>query len=118
MRRRDEMETDKMSSPASTTIDIWKQVGDEHLTCEVLIGACPHCCGNDLIVSDVEISGAKQGSYPMAVHCGGCGARGPWANDEEGAVVVWNKTSGGATEFVSPWRQVIMQPDTNLDDPF
>lgn len=62
------------------------------------IAACPHCASLELIASDVERDGYPPEQWPSAVFCGGCGARGSWAKDEEAAVRAWNRISGIDTD--------------------
>lgn len=100
------------------SVGIWKREGGESFTRQVSLGPCPHCLGYELIVSDVEVQGMAPANYPQAVHCGGCGARGPWGNTEEGAVVAWNNTTGVRTDFHSEWEIVILSPETDSDEPF
>lgn len=62
------------------------------------IAACPHCGSPELISSEVVRLGYPPEKWPYAVHCGGCGAVGPWAKDEEAAVRIWNRLSGTDTD--------------------
>jgi hypothetical protein len=101
-------------------VSIWKTVEGENFTKDVCLVPCPHCLGQDaLIVSDVEVDGRAPERYPQAVHCGGCGARGPWSKTEEGAADAWNKTAGIATVSITEWRHAPhCEPGDHDDFPF
>lgn len=60
----------------------------------LIAGPCPHCnTADNLIVTDVEVTGTEPHLWPRQVACGSCGARGPWGNTEELAVREWNRSS-------------------------
>ena len=92
-------------------IEIWKRENGKSFICRVTLGPCPHCKTDEvLIVSDVELSGHNPEQWPEAVHCGNCGARGPWGRSEEDAVEKWNATTETKTEFLSEWKAVDTSP--------
>lgn len=104
----------RSSVTASTrTIDIWKTESGEYFTKNVTLARCPMCHSHELIVSDVMVQGRDPEDYPNAVHCGGCGARGPWSKTEEDAVVAWNNASELETVSITDWRHV---PHATIDD--
>lgn len=107
------MKTAQQNIEIQHSIEIWKREGGESFTRRVSLGPCPHCRGYELIVSDVEVQGTVPTNYPEAVHCGQCGASGPWSQSEEGAIVAWNNTTGVGTNYLSEWEVVSTIPETD-----
>lgn len=107
----------KIEAPCAE-LTVWKTEGGETYTKEVAVARCPHCRQADvLIVSEVELSNQPPEKFPFAVHCGNCGARGPWSvpGDEEGAVLAWNNSQGFKTETLSDWKHLEIK-NTGNDD--
>ncbi|WP_312548138.1 hypothetical protein [Massilia sp.] len=83
----------------------------------VTIGCCPFCKTDDaLCVSYVERDGYASWLWPQAVMCGGCGACGPWGNDDEAAVTKWNQTAGVETAGITEWKLIEPAPHNGTDD--
>lgn len=101
------------------SIGIWKTEHGETFACEISIGPCPHCLGYELVVSDVAVQGRASDEYPLAVHCGECGARGPWGRTDEEAVRRWNNAMNVKTEARTEW-QLIPRTEGGVsdDEPF
>ena len=85
----------------TNTIEVWKSEMGTSFVMRVSLGPCPHCLGYECIVDTVEVGGTPPEKYPHAVHCGGCGARGPWADTALGAVQSWNNTLDVCTSQLS-----------------
>lgn len=102
----------------TNTIEVWKREMGTSFVMLVSLGPCPHCLGYECIVDTVEVGGTPPDKYPHAVHCGGCGARGPWAGTELGAVQSWNNTLDVCTSQLSVWRSVPVLDDATNDEPF
>jgi len=73
---------------------------------KVTLACCLFCDSAELIVSDVEREGYDPLKWPSAVHCGGCGARGPWGWTEYRAVERWNQTCGIETCSLTEWESL------------
>jgi hypothetical protein len=94
---------------------IYKYEGDKLYSREGNIGRCPHCNGFELIVSEVERQGYPPEQFPSAVHCGDCGASGPWGDTEESALAAWNRTARVHTGFTTAWQRVLTsEPSDDL----
>ncbi len=102
----------------NNSIEVWKTEGDTHFVMRVSLGPCPHCLGYECIVDTVAVAGTPPEKYPHAVHCGGCGARGPWADTDLGAVQAWNNTLDVYTSQLSVWSPVPILDDAPNDAPF
>lgn len=100
------------------TIEVLKREMGTSFVMRVSLGPCPHCLGYECIVDTVEVGGTTPEKYPHAVHCGGCGSRGPWADTELGAVQAWNNTLDVCTSQLSVWRIVPVLDDATNDEPF
>lgn len=100
------------------SIEVWRHVDGSAYSRLLSLAPCPHCLGYELAVFDVQVDGRSPDQWPDAVHCGGCGARGPWGQSEEDAVALWNSTSGVETEFRSEWALVHTPGLSVENDPF
>jgi len=100
------------------TIEIWKMESGESFVSRVSLGPCPHCLGYECIVDTVRLSGTAPEKWPHAVHCGGCGARGPWGDSELGAVQSWNNSTDVCTQHLAPWEPAPVYKDDVSDCPF
>jgi hypothetical protein len=103
------------TTPAPRNYDIMRRVNGAWQFKTVNLSCCIFCQGDELIVSEVERDGYEPEDWQSAVHCGGCGARGPWGGSEQLAVEKWNQACGIETISVTGW---ISPPpvDPLLDD--
>lgn len=92
------------AKPDPRTYDIMDTIDGVRQSKTVTLACCPFCDSAELIVSDVEREGFDPLKWPAAVHCGGCGARGPWGWTEYRAVERWNKTCGIETDSITEWQ--------------
>lgn len=85
--------------------DIMRRVDGAWQYKTVNLSCCIFCQSDELIVSGVERDGYEPEDWQSAVHCGGCGARGPWGPTEQRAVELWNQACGVETTSLTGWIQ-------------
>ncbi len=85
-------------------ISIMNKTGEDWFKKEVVLVACIFCGGiESLVVSDVFVYGWDRSKLPLSVHCGDCGAMGPWGWTELEAVDKWNCSKGIETKHCTEW---------------
>lgn len=92
--------------PEPRTYEILDTIDGVRKSKKVTLACCLFCNSAELIVSDVEREGYDPLKWPSAVHCGGCGAHGPWGSTEYRAVERWNQACGIETESLTGWAPV------------
>jgi len=92
------------TKPEPRTYDVVDTIDNVRKSKKVTLACCPFCDSAELIVSDVEREGYDPLKWPSAVHCGGCGARGPGGWTEYRAVERWNQTCGIETRSLTEWQ--------------